>query len=138
MDVLTRSVITQFEHITEPMPIEPSTPRSAWRQGVLATTARTRTTVSYQLLDFQRGSVGAAGGAVRAAVLILGRCRAEGPGRAVLTFVVSSCLCCAMLAGKDPLSSAGRRGGDHVHGAVPDHACRPNLDGVVGTLVSLG
>ena len=131
--------------ITEPMPIEPSTPRFSVGDKVVLgyNGADPNDPSSYQLLDFQRGfPLALLGVLFAAAVLILGRMQGlKALGALVLTFVVLVLFVLpAMLAGKDPLS-VGVVGAAVIMFMVLylTHGLSARTStAVVGTLVSLG
>jgi uncharacterized membrane protein len=131
--------------ITEPMPIEPSTPRFSVGDKVVLgyNGADPGDPSSYQLLDFQRGfPLALLGVLFAAAVLILGRMQGlKALGALVLTFVVIVLFVLpAMLAGKDPLS-VGVVGAAVIMFLVLylTHGLSARTStAVVGTLVSLG
>ncbi|WP_249228128.1 YibE/F family protein [Kutzneria sp. CA-103260] len=131
--------------ITEPMPIEPSTPRFSVGDKVVLgyNGADPSDPSSYQLLDFQRGfPLALLGVLFAAAVLILGRMQGlKALGALILTFVVIVLFVLpAMLAGKDPLS-VGVVGAAVIMFMVLylTHGLSARTStAVVGTLVSLG
>jgi uncharacterized membrane protein len=131
--------------ITEPMPIEPSTPRFSVGDKVVLgyNGADPGDPSSYQLLDFQRGfPLALLGVLFAAAVLILGRMQGlKALGALVLTFVVIVLFVLpAMLAGRDPLS-VGVVGAAVIMFLVLylTHGLSARTStAVVGTLVSLG
>jgi uncharacterized membrane protein len=131
--------------ITEPMPIEPSTPRFTVGDKVVLgyNGADPNDPGSYQLLDFQRGfPLALLGVLFAAAVLILGRMQGlKALGALVLTFVVIVLFVLpAMVAGKDPLT-VGVVGAAVIMFMVLylTHGLSARTStAVVGTLVSLG
>lgn len=131
--------------ITEPMPIEPSTPRFTVGDKVVLgyNGGDPNDPSSYQLMDFQRGfPLALLGVLFAAAVLILGRMQGlKALGALVLTFVVIVVFVLpAMLAGKDPLS-VGVVGAAVIMFIVLylTHGLSARTStAVVGTLVSLG
>ncbi|HTI20479.1 MAG TPA: YibE/F family protein [Kutzneria sp.] len=131
--------------ITEPMPIEPSTPRFTVGDKVVLgyNGADPNDPGSYQLLDFQRGfPLALLGVLFAAAVLILGRMQGlKALGALVLTFVVIVLFVLpAMVAGKDPLT-VGVVGAAVIMFLVLylTHGLSARTStAVVGTLVSLG
>ncbi|MFI9386496.1 YibE/F family protein [Kutzneria sp. NPDC052558] len=131
--------------ITEPMPIEPSTPRFSVGDKVVLgyNGADPNDPTSYQLLDYQRGfPLALLGVLFAAAVLILGRMQGlKALGALVLTFVVVVLFVLpAMLAGKDPLS-VGVVGAAVIMFMVLylTHGLSARTStAVVGTLASLG
>jgi uncharacterized membrane protein len=142
------SVTVQLDNqatITEPMPIEPSTPRFSVGDKVVLgyNGGDPNDPGSYQLLDFQRGfPLALLGVLFAAAVLILGRMQGlKALGALVLTFVVIVLFVLpAMLAGKDPLS-VGVVGAALIMFMVLylTHGLSARTStAVVGTLVSLG
>ncbi|HEY0498471.1 MAG TPA: YibE/F family protein [Kutzneria sp.] len=131
--------------ITEPMPIEPSTPRFTVGDKVVLgyNGADPSDPSSYQLLDFQRGfPLALLGVLFAAAVLILGKMQGlKALGALVLTFVVIVLFVLpAMTAGKDPLT-VGVVGAAVIMFIVLylTHGLSARTStAVVGTLVSLG
>ena len=131
--------------ITEPMPIEPSTPRFTVGDKVVLgyNGGDPNDPASYQLMDFQRGfPLALLGVLFAAAVLILGRMQGlKALGALLLTFVVIVLFVLpAMLAGKDPLS-VGVVGAAVIMFIVLylTHGLSARTStAVVGTLVSLG
>jgi uncharacterized membrane protein len=133
------------QSITEPMPIEPSTPRFTVGDKVVLgyNGADPNDPGSYQLQDFQRGfPLALLGVLFAAAVLILGRMQGlKALGALVLTFVVIVLFVLpAMVAGKDPLT-VGVVGAAVIMFMVLylTHGLSARTStAVVGTLVSLG
>ncbi|WP_063753503.1 YibE/F family protein, partial [Kutzneria sp. 744] len=133
------------QNITEPMPIEPSTPRFTVGDKVVLgyNGGDPNDPGSYQLQDFQRGfPLALLGVLFAAAVLILGRMQGlKALGALVLTFVVIVLFVLpAMAAGKDPLS-VGVVGAAVIMFIVLylTHGLSARTStAVVGTLVSLG
>ncbi|GAA3430958.1 hypothetical protein GCM10018954_005590 [Kutzneria kofuensis] len=133
------------QNITEPMPVEPSTPRFTVGDKVVLgyNGGDPNDPASYQLLDFQRGfPLALLGVLFAAAVLILGRMQGlKALGALVLTFVVIVLFVLpAMIAGKDPLS-VGIVGAALIMFLVLylTHGLSARTStAVVGTLVSLG
>jgi uncharacterized membrane protein len=133
------------QDITEPMPIEPSTPRFSVNDKVVLTYngGDPASPDSYQLIDFQRGtSLVLLALLFAAAVLILGRFQGlKALGALALTFVVIVLFVLpALLAGKDPLS-VGVVGAAVVMFIVLylTHGLSARTStAVVGTLASLG
>jgi uncharacterized membrane protein len=131
--------------ITEPMPVEPATPRFSVGDKVVLgyNGGDPNDPSSYQLLDFQRGfPLALLGVLFAAAVLILGRTQGlKALGALVLTFVVIVLFVLpAMLAGKDPLS-VGVVGAAVIMFMVLylTHGLSARTStAVVGTLASLG
>ncbi|GAA0625795.1 hypothetical protein GCM10010174_51600 [Kutzneria viridogrisea] len=133
------------QSVTEPMPVEPSTPRFSVDDKVVLSYngGDARDPSSYQLADFQRsGPLLVLAALFAAAVLALGRWQgAKALLALALTFVVLTLFILpAILAGKDPLA-VGIIGSALIMFAVLylTHGLSARTStAVVGTLVSLG